>query len=179
MCYIYTMEYYSAIKKNEIMPFTATWMQTRDYHTKQIKSARGQMPYDITYMWNLKHGTNECISKTDSQTWRTDLWLPSRGRGRENGIWGLVDANYYIQNGCTIRFYYARDLGLAYTHCGMCKDWPTQTCYIAQGTLPNILWQSEWEKNLKKNKQKKSLNKVLLCSTENYIQSRGIDHDGK
>ena len=27
MWYIYTMEYYSAIKNNKLMPFVATWME--------------------------------------------------------------------------------------------------------------------------------------------------------
>ena len=50
------------------------------------------MPYDITYMWNLKYDTNELIyeTETDSQTQRTDLWLPSGGgkAGRDRlGVW--------------------------------------------------------------------------------------------
>ena len=43
----------------------------RDYHTKQSKSeGERQMPYAITYMWNLKYDTNELIyeRETDSQT---------------------------------------------------------------------------------------------------------------
>ena len=49
-------------------------------------------------MWNLKYDTNELIYKTetDSQTQRTDLWLPRqwgwRGMDREFGIskWKLL-----------------------------------------------------------------------------------------
>ena len=44
---------------------------TRDYHTKRSESERErQIPYDITYMWNLKYGTKEPIyeTETDSQT---------------------------------------------------------------------------------------------------------------
>ena len=39
----------------------------RDYHTKQRKSERErQIPYDITYMWNLKYDTNELICETET-----------------------------------------------------------------------------------------------------------------
>ena len=61
------MEYDSAIKKNN--PICSYMDGPRHYHTKQNKLEK-QIPYDITYMWNLKNDTNECIYKTemDSQT---------------------------------------------------------------------------------------------------------------
>ena len=48
MWFIYAMEYYSAIKNNEIMPFAATWMdleitilsegsQTKTYHLISLR----------------------------------------------------------------------------------------------------------------------------------------------
>ena len=78
MQYIYLTEYYTVIKKNKIMPFAATWMEleiiilskvTRDYHTKWSKSERErQTACDITYMWDLKHDTNEPIYKTEKDS---------------------------------------------------------------------------------------------------------------
>ena len=53
--YIYAMEYYSAINKNETMPFVATCMDLEIVILSEVKSDReGQTSYDITYMWNLK-----------------------------------------------------------------------------------------------------------------------------
>ena len=57
MWYIYTVEYYSAIKKNKIMPFVATWMDPRDVWSKSDRER--QISYDISYMWNLKTGDRD------------------------------------------------------------------------------------------------------------------------
>ena len=64
---IYTTEYYSAIKRNEIMPFAATWMDLEVITLSKSERQR-QISYDITYMWNLKYDTNELVYETDSQT---------------------------------------------------------------------------------------------------------------
>ena len=37
--YLYTVEYYSAIKKNEIMPFTATWMDLEIVILSEVSQA--------------------------------------------------------------------------------------------------------------------------------------------
>ena len=63
MWYIYTIEYYSAIKRNEIMLFAATWVDSEIV----ILSER-QIPYDITYTWNLKYDTNELTYKTETDS---------------------------------------------------------------------------------------------------------------
>ena len=50
------MEYHSAIKKNEIMPLAATWMDLEIVILSEITQDRErQISYDITYMWNLKN----------------------------------------------------------------------------------------------------------------------------
>ena len=60
-------EYYSAIKKSEIMPFAATWMQLELLILTEVSPER-QIPYDITYTCNLKYGTNEPIYRTETDS---------------------------------------------------------------------------------------------------------------
>ena len=46
-----TMEYYSAIKKSEILP----WMDLEGIMLSEISQKERKIPYDFTYIWNLKN----------------------------------------------------------------------------------------------------------------------------
>ena len=52
MVYIYIMEYYSAIKKDDIMPFVATWMELETL----ILSEMSQKDKDKYHMISLITG---------------------------------------------------------------------------------------------------------------------------
>ena len=41
--YLYTMEYYSAIKKDEIMPFAATWMDLESAIVSEVRQRRSNI----------------------------------------------------------------------------------------------------------------------------------------
>ena len=93
MWYIYTVEYYSTIKTYKIMPFAATGMEVETLILSEVsqKEKDRQTPYDITYMWNLKCGTNDLSTKQKrSWTCRTDSCLPGERRREWDGlgVWG-------------------------------------------------------------------------------------------
>ena len=52
------MGYYSAIKKNEILPFAMTWIELGSIMLSKISQKR-QIPYDFTHMWNLRKKRDE------------------------------------------------------------------------------------------------------------------------
>ena len=55
MWYIYTMEYYSAIKKNEILPFATMWMELEGIMLSEII----QSEKDKYHMKTLRDKTDE------------------------------------------------------------------------------------------------------------------------
>ena len=48
MWYIFTVEDYSAIKKDEIMPFAATWMDLEIIILGEVSQTEKDISYDIT-----------------------------------------------------------------------------------------------------------------------------------
>ena len=84
--YIYTMEYHSAIKKNEIMPFVATWMDLEMIILSEVSQTKTNIIRYHSYVEsNFKNDINELIYKTetDSKISKTNLWLPKGKCGGE------------------------------------------------------------------------------------------------
>ena len=62
------MEYYSAIKKNEIMPFAATWVDLEMIRLYEVSQTE-KYKYMISLIDEiLKNGTNELIYKTEIES---------------------------------------------------------------------------------------------------------------
>ena len=57
MWYTYTMEYCSAIKKNELLPFATMWMELEGIMLSEIRER--QISYDFTHIRTLRDKTDE------------------------------------------------------------------------------------------------------------------------
>ena len=55
---IYTREYYSAIKKNEVLPFATTWMELEGIMLSEISHRKTNI-YDFTHVRTLRDKTDE------------------------------------------------------------------------------------------------------------------------
>ena len=66
MWYIYTMEYYSAIKKNKIMSFAATWMELQTLILNEVDQKEKDKYHMISHIWNLMYCTNEPFHRKEN-----------------------------------------------------------------------------------------------------------------
>ena len=93
MWYIYTMEYYPAIKR-ETDVICSNMYGTRDSHTEWSKpEIKRQIPYDITYLLNLKYGTDDPIYKPETDHGQGEKTCGSQGGKRREwdgwAVWGF------------------------------------------------------------------------------------------
>ena len=85
------------IKKNEIMPFAATWMDLELTILSEVRQR--QISYEITNMWNLiKNDIGKLVHKTvsHSKILKPNLWLPKGKCCGSRGIKWEVGIDIYI-----------------------------------------------------------------------------------
>ena len=83
MWYIYAMEYYSAIKRNEIGSFIETQMDLETVIETEVSQKEKNKYRILTHICRIqKNGTDElvCKEEIETQMQRTNIWTP-RGEG--------------------------------------------------------------------------------------------------
>lgn len=71
MCYIWTMEYYSAIKKNEIRSSSGKWVELEDIMLNKTSQKKRLVLYDFSY--RRKNNDPKLLKE------------PRKGKGRGRG----------------------------------------------------------------------------------------------
>ena len=85
--YIYTMEYYSAIKRNKIGSFAETWMDLESVIQSEVSQKVKNKYRRLTHTCaTQKNGTDEpvCRAEIEAQMQRKNVWTPS---GESGGGW--------------------------------------------------------------------------------------------
>ena len=98
--YIYTMEYYSAINRNEFESVLVRWMSLEPFRQSEVSQKEKQLLYNNNAcIGNPENGTDEpiCGGGTEPQTRRTDLWTQwgKERMGRIEGI-ALKHTHYHV-----------------------------------------------------------------------------------
>ena len=98
MWYINTLEYHSAIKKNETMPFAATWMDPEIITLSEVSQRKTNIMWYHLYVESKKMIQMNLFTK-QKQTHRHRKQTYGY-QGERWGGWikslGLADTNYYI-----------------------------------------------------------------------------------
>ena len=175
--YVNTVEHYSVIKKNEILPFVATRMPLEVIVLSEVSQKEKNKYHMVSLMWILKYGTNESIYRTD---WRQKekrvaedemlRGIPDTMDMNLSKLWELVKDR---EAGCAAVRVVAKirtrlsnwtatqrtDLWLPRETGGRGMDWE---CGVSRCKLFHLEWINS---------------KGLL--RRNYIQTPGISHNGK
>ena len=89
--YIYTMEYYSAIKNNEIPAFFATWMDLETIMLSEVSRTLRHQHLMLSPKCRISKKDKQllCRADADSQTLK-NLWAP------EETVWGVGECAWVM-----------------------------------------------------------------------------------
>ena len=81
MQYINTMDYYSTIKKNEIKPFVATWMDLVSYQVKSVRQRKTNTVWYFLYVKSKKKVIQMNLFTKQAETGLENKLMATRREG--------------------------------------------------------------------------------------------------